>query len=276
MHMEESTRRYCKEKKEFWDFSFHEFGVNDLPAIINFIINHTKVEKINYIGHSIGGTQLLVAMSLEPEYFNKTLKNVVLLSPNSRQTRIGIREIYGMIKSKIYDIPLKFRTTSILLDFETLNKATSFVCKKFKLLCNGAIEMMTDTMSSSDINLEQFNVFTEHYPSGTSLQNIRHIAMNIREKQFLAFDYGKDKNLVKYNSETPPEYNLNLIKNKICLLVGERDHLVVYEDSLWLRDQLENIGFLKMFKSYSEYKHYHFILGNDARYIDDILHCFRD
>lgn len=38
--------------KEFWDFSFHENGLYDLPAMIDFIIKTTGFQKIHYIGHS--------------------------------------------------------------------------------------------------------------------------------------------------------------------------------------------------------------------------------
>jgi len=38
--------------QEFWNFSFHEMGVYDLPANIDFVIEKTGVDKIDYVGHS--------------------------------------------------------------------------------------------------------------------------------------------------------------------------------------------------------------------------------
>jgi len=40
------------DKKEYFDFSFEELGRFDIPAMINKVIEITKEEKINYIGHS--------------------------------------------------------------------------------------------------------------------------------------------------------------------------------------------------------------------------------
>ena len=37
---------------EYFDFSFEELGRFDIPAMINKVIEITKEEKINYIGHS--------------------------------------------------------------------------------------------------------------------------------------------------------------------------------------------------------------------------------
>lgn len=40
---------------EFWKFSWHEIGIHDLPAIIDYILAQTKQDKLYYIGHSQGG-----------------------------------------------------------------------------------------------------------------------------------------------------------------------------------------------------------------------------
>lgn len=40
------------DRKKFWDFSWHEMGYYDLPAIIDFILDETDQEKLQFIGHS--------------------------------------------------------------------------------------------------------------------------------------------------------------------------------------------------------------------------------
>lgn len=57
--------KYCRnheslnadKDKKFWDFSLHEMGQYDLPAMIDFILLTTKREKLSYIGHSQGSAQ---------------------------------------------------------------------------------------------------------------------------------------------------------------------------------------------------------------------------
>jgi pimeloyl-ACP methyl ester carboxylesterase len=45
-----------RDPKTFWDFDFEEMGLKDLPAEINYIKNITGVEKLTYLGHSMGST----------------------------------------------------------------------------------------------------------------------------------------------------------------------------------------------------------------------------
>ncbi|PSN34873.1 Lipase 3 [Blattella germanica] len=42
--------------KEFWQFSWHEMGVYDVPAMIDYILKETEEEKLHYIGYSMGTT----------------------------------------------------------------------------------------------------------------------------------------------------------------------------------------------------------------------------
>jgi lysosomal acid lipase/cholesteryl ester hydrolase len=43
-----------KTDKEFWDFSFFEIGEYDAPAFVDYVIEHTGVDKISWMGHSQG------------------------------------------------------------------------------------------------------------------------------------------------------------------------------------------------------------------------------
>lgn len=68
------------DEKNFWNFSFHEIGVHDLPAMINFILTKTNEPSLHYIGHSQGTTVLFVLLSELPEY-NAKLKSVHIMVP---------------------------------------------------------------------------------------------------------------------------------------------------------------------------------------------------
>lgn len=56
---------------DFWKFSWHEMGVYDLPALIDFILARTGQEQLIYAGHSQGGTSLFVLLSERREYNKK-------------------------------------------------------------------------------------------------------------------------------------------------------------------------------------------------------------
>lgn len=56
---------------QFWDFSFHEIGYYDLPAMIDHILAETKSNKVFSVAHSQGSTAFYVMCSVKPEYNEK-------------------------------------------------------------------------------------------------------------------------------------------------------------------------------------------------------------
>lgn len=65
---------------EFWNFSWHEIGFYDLPAMIDFMLMKTGSSKAFYVGHSQGTTSFAVFLSSRPEY-NKKIIRAHLLAP---------------------------------------------------------------------------------------------------------------------------------------------------------------------------------------------------
>ncbi|KAL4703343.1 hypothetical protein ACJJTC_013109 [Scirpophaga incertulas] len=62
----------------FWNYSFHEHGKYDIPAIIETVLNVTGLSKILYIGYSMGTTSFFTMMSQRPEYNDKLIAFVAL------------------------------------------------------------------------------------------------------------------------------------------------------------------------------------------------------
>nr|XP_022910208.1 lipase 3-like [Onthophagus taurus] len=97
--------------KQFWMFSFHEFGVYDLTAEINYIVNVTKQDKIFFIGHSQGGTAFCVMGSERPE-MNEKIRLAILVAPNvynTHQKNSFLRTLVdniGLLKDIVYSIGL--------------------------------------------------------------------------------------------------------------------------------------------------------------------------
>ncbi len=56
-------------------------GDFDIIASINYIIRHTGVEKLTYVGHSQGTSQMFSAMSKNIEYFQSKLNGFIALGP---------------------------------------------------------------------------------------------------------------------------------------------------------------------------------------------------
>lgn len=61
---------------QFWNFSWHEIGVYDLPASIDYILNITSKSKLHYVGMSQGSVVLCVLLSVKPEYNSKIISAI--------------------------------------------------------------------------------------------------------------------------------------------------------------------------------------------------------
>ena len=49
--------------KDYYDYSFYELGKYDLPAEIDYILKETGNQKIAYVGHSQGTSQMFSALA---------------------------------------------------------------------------------------------------------------------------------------------------------------------------------------------------------------------
>uniref|UniRef100_A0A1B6D7U1 AB hydrolase-1 domain-containing protein n=1 Tax=Clastoptera arizonana TaxID=38151 RepID=A0A1B6D7U1_9HEMI len=72
---------------KFWDFSMHEMGVYDLPALINKILQESSFTKISYVGYSMGSTVFLIMESEKPQ-LNTYIDSAFLLAPTVYPSKI--------------------------------------------------------------------------------------------------------------------------------------------------------------------------------------------
>lgn len=54
---------YSPDQEEFWDFSWDEMALIDLPTQIEYVIAQTNVPSLGYIGHSEGTIQAFAGFS---------------------------------------------------------------------------------------------------------------------------------------------------------------------------------------------------------------------
>uniref|UniRef100_A0A8C9MKZ4 Putative lysosomal acid lipase/cholesteryl ester hydrolase n=1 Tax=Serinus canaria TaxID=9135 RepID=A0A8C9MKZ4_SERCA len=66
--------------EEFWDFSFHEMAMYDLPAMVGFILMQTEQEQLFYVGHAQGSSLGFIAFSSLPHLAGK-IKLFFALAP---------------------------------------------------------------------------------------------------------------------------------------------------------------------------------------------------
>ena len=90
-------------ESKFWEFSWHEMGIHDLPAMIDYILNTTKQPKLDYVGHSQAASIFFVTLSEKPEY-NEKIGRAALFAPvaNTTNARSPIFGVFSKISTPLY------------------------------------------------------------------------------------------------------------------------------------------------------------------------------
>lgn len=57
--------------EEFWNFSWEENGLYDIPNAMDFILDRVNIKhtKVTVVSHSMGSTAILFGMSMNPDFY---------------------------------------------------------------------------------------------------------------------------------------------------------------------------------------------------------------
>jgi len=268
--------KYSADKdKQFWDFTYHEMGIYDIPATLEYIKLKTGKPKIAYIGHSQGSTQIFLGMSLLPEYYKNSLTGVIGLGPATSMANMGSTFLSLVARSKLDVLMQYLGVNEFLPSSASVSNLIVWLCDVLQVVCDGILEMLADSNAEDD-DPEKFPVFLGHFPSGTSSKDLTHFAQNTRSKLFAQYDYGTEKNMELYKQPTPPEYDLTKIQNKVCLFVGKDDRLATPADNRIFNETLKKIGMSTWYKEYDNMGHLTFFLPKDFSYNNDLMNCMKE
>lgn len=128
-------RKHRIDSREFWNFSWHEIGFYDVPAMVDYVLNVTEASSTFYIGHSQGTTALIVMLSEHSEY-NKKITQAHLMSPSAFETNLPhpmVRVFGQQIAVKLVDkvffclqLSLFLITQEMIEDYRLLNFSPIF------------------------------------------------------------------------------------------------------------------------------------------------------
>ena len=233
--------KYKEDSFEFWQFSFHDLGKYDLPAVIKYIRKTNKTnEKIIYFGHSQGTTMMFSGLTEQLDFYKNNIKLFVALAPVTRLNNLGSSFLNLLTNISIHKIMQKAETYEICPHSQGTSNFLNFMEKNANGLTNFFIGLLSDSNSRECNAQNSLSVYFKHYPCGTSLKSLIHYIQIIKSKKFIHFDYKEDANFVFYNQKEPPEYNLSLIKDiPIMLITGEKDKLATVDDARWLYNEIK-------------------------------------
>lgn len=252
-----------KERTDFWDFSFHEMGVYDLPAVITYISEITNKAELNYVGHSMGGTALLVLLSRIPEY-NFILRSAILLAP-----LVFMYHVKGPIRllTDFYNrngqSSLNFLgQTDFLPDGLFPEQIVERYCKGEERLClnpllllaNGGRELVSEEIIENILS---------HTPAGGSVKTIIHYVQLVKSGYFQMYDYGASNNIRKYGNSTAPFYDLTKVTVPMAFFSSPADWLSTRSDLQTLIPLLQDVNVHHVVKA-NEFGHLDFLWSEDA------------
>lgn len=212
----------------YWDFSFHEMGLYDIPSCIDYILNKRKRKSLAYVGHSQGTLSMFILQSLHPEWAAK-VKPFVAIAPIAYLSdiflgalRLFIKSLSPFITPKSLNRVLKGQ---VVPNDGSIAKALDPICvpKLTTPICDILLALILgDNLIRA--NQSMTPVIIHHIPEGTSALNILHYAQLVDTGEFRSFDFGRLENLRKYGSAENPYYPLGKIESPdISFIYGRKD-----------------------------------------------------
>ncbi|XP_046666167.1 lipase 1-like isoform X2 [Homalodisca vitripennis] len=217
------------EDKEFWDFSWHEMGMIDLPAAIDYVLNNTGQPSLHLIAHSMGTTVCFVMASSRPEY-NQKLKSLVGLAPVAFLSKmVQMVGPEGMVEEMANKYMKQWKDSGKVELFPRKDLATD---DKSQITCLDVEESYRD-MCVDKIEEIQKVIGGAYIPAGTSLKTMEHFyQMSVTGiMKHYKFDSAED-NKKAYGSEEPPPYtdNFKKITAPTLLWSSDVDQIVMTKD----------------------------------------------
>ncbi|KFQ28617.1 Lipase member M, partial [Merops nubicus] len=247
---------------EFWDFSFHEMAMYDLPAMIDFVLQKTEQKQIYFVGYSQGCTIALIAFSSMPELAQK-IKMFFALAPavTMKYARSPIMKMSFLLDKQFKMLQLLLGRTDASLHIRKLWRFFPQLCRHPLLHkpCTNLLFLLAG-YNEKNLNMTRLDVYTSHYPDRTSVKNVIHWAQVMTSGEFKAFDYGS-KNPAVYHQDTPPSYQVEQMPVPTAVWSGGEDWVVDQRDVHLL---LPRIAHLITYDHIPNWNHWDFIWGLDA------------
>lgn len=208
------------EDPEFWNYCLDNFGLEDVPAVINFIRKETGAPKVGYVGHSQATFSVFALLSTEPDYAD-VIEPIFAIAPVAymhHTTSLGRKLFLGTLATTKNDqhgpFPSDAKTIRSLA-YKTCDSGRKKRNSK-RALCEFIQEMI------SGRGEKWLAGYYAHLPFYTSLKVLRHFGQLIKFKRFGMYDYGPQENLQVYGSRVSPSYPIEAIRSKSLVLISTR------------------------------------------------------
>jgi pimeloyl-ACP methyl ester carboxylesterase len=251
--------------KEFWSYSWHEIGIYDVAANIDYALAVTGQESLYYVGHSMGTTTIWVLLSQKPEY-NQKIRLMSALAPVAHTVHMIsplrlIAPFEGQLEWVINFLGLyEFLPSNALMDL--LGKTVCHEASPIQLVCSNVLFLIAG-YNFDQIDPLLLSVVLGHSPAGSSSGCVLHYGQGVNSGGFKLYNYGKEENLIRYGQETPPDYDWSKITAPVALYWGQNDWLAAPADAYRIAERLPNlVRFHRV--NHDHFNHMDFIWAKDV------------
>lgn len=154
--------------EEYWDFSFHELGKFDQPALFSYILKHTGNSSLTYIGHSQGTTQMFAGLSMNSDFFKGKINLAVMLAPVATVHNASAKLLQKNADNEKLMSMLKMMGPEIMPNPNVEGKLSSAF---IKLAGNGKIALSFVSDSNPGLLSQTgLETYMGHFPAGASFK----------------------------------------------------------------------------------------------------------
>ncbi|XP_050517063.1 lipase 3-like isoform X2 [Diabrotica virgifera virgifera] len=248
--------------RRYWKFSFHEIAIYDLATNIDFILEKTK-QKPFLIGHSQGNTCIFVLLAMKPDY-NDKIKMGVAYAPTIKIVVDNIAAKVFVYGEEMVEGLYALLGADELTIMPNIMSIFSTICKEqlyFLTLCYHVLQVIGSHQSQL-IDKDLVPAIVSSVPRNAAMQFLHYMQI-AKRGTFAQYDYGAKRNMQRYNSSTPPLYDLNKITACIAIFYGEKDDIITVKGSLETIDMLPNVCYIHKVE-YPYFNHIDFIFAKNA------------
>ncbi|XP_053674947.1 lipase 1-like [Anopheles nili] len=245
----------------FWNFSWHEKGMYDVPAMIDFILNESKprYSQLYYIGYSEGTTAYFVMTSSLPEYRAKirlahALAPAVLLD----EMRSPILTTLANASPSLILVGERSNFVELFPWSEMQNGFLRSVCQPFveRNPCALVFENAFGPNQDS-LDMKVVQAMMGHCPSGAALKEPKHYNQVIHTGIFQPYQEEGMENTVT-------AYNISASDVPIYIYYGVNDWIVHPKNVRRFANELPNVREIRPVGG-KKFTHIDFFIGKHVK-----------
>lgn len=254
---------YPKSHPKYWEFTVDSLVKYDYKAYVSYILDYTQKQKYTFIGHSLGSTVGLGALTvLSNSRVTSNLTCSILLAPVAstrfmKGNMIPLFKLAALLYDELSPFPGEAAAKNVFLEY---------LCTYLSSLCywiadtftgekhemgdkNKYIESISRSLNDrlKKLDYDDYEskshefVFRHVLNQSVSMLIIKHIIQVYSSGRLSQYSYGKKMNKQIYGTELPPAYDLKEIdkpKLKVALMSGPSDAISTAGEVNWIAEQI--------------------------------------